>query len=364
MLGIVIGMASVVVIYSICLGGKSMVLKQLEELGPNLVVVYQGGTIVSNEDIETILEGYPVVDRYAMVMYYETNVEYRGKTKSMVIMGATPSYGDVRNVNVVNGEYISEQDEKLQNYVCVLDEDLKKEFFPDEDPVDNYIRIEGLRFKVIGVTKKKESNLFEQLANKEPTMVPLSVVQKFFGRKGAQILFLQAHSIQDVIEAPHVIKAALAKKYSDVDRWYVFTLKDAINIIDKVTRVLILISGSVAAISLFVGGIGIMNIMLVSVTERTREIGIRKATGARTNDILLQFLIEAGTLSAMGGVVGILLGVGGSLLAARLAKWQAEISLSMILFTLVFSVFVGVFFGLYPAYKAASLQPTEALRYE
>lgn len=364
-IGIAIGIASVVVIYAICLGGRKVIISQINQLGPNLVAVYQAGGTLENDDVEEIKRGLRDEIIYsAPVLYYSGKIEYKGKIRYMNVMGTTPEYRFVRNVKLSKGEFLKDKDQIQANRVCVLDEETKEEFFKGIEPIGEKIKIEGFRFDVVGVMEKKSGNIWEEFANKEPTIVPISVIQKFIRKKRLQVLFLQIKDLKDVENISYRIKEILKRKYANIDNFKIFTLKDAIGMVDKVTKTLIIISSSVAGISLLVGGIGIMNIMLVTVVERTKEIGLRKATGARTKDILLQFLIEAGCISGIGGIIGIIIGVAGGYIAAKLAKWEAIISYEMIVFTFLFSIIVGVFFGLYPARKAAKLEPTEALRYE
>jgi putative ABC transport system permease protein len=326
-IGVAIGIASVVVIYAICLGGRKVIISQINQLGPNLVAVYQAGGTLKNDDVEEIVRGCGNEIIYsAPVLYYYGKIEYKGKIRYMNIMGTTPEYKFVRNVELSKGEFLKDKDEKQANRVCVLDEETKEEFFKETEIIGEKIKIEGFKFEVVGMMKKKSGNIWEEFANKEPTIVPLSVIQKFIRRKELQILFLQIKDLKDVEKVSYRIKEILKRKYTNIDNLKVFTLKDAIGMVDKVTKTLIIISSSVAGISLLVGGIGIMNIMLVSVTERTKEIGLRKATGARTKDILLQFLIEAGCISGIGGIIGIIIGVAGGYIAAKLARWEAIIS--------------------------------------
>lgn len=375
MLGMVIGVAAIVLIFAIGKGGQLLIVKELELFGSNLIVVQreerkefnslkperpQG---LTSKDAEEIVRGCPEVVNAAPVIYYTLQISKGKKIRLAWIMGTTPGYSEARRTELLYGRFLTEEDLEKRSKVCILDDELSNELFGSIDPIGEKVKIGFFTFKVIGVSKKKVSSISEVIQERQPTVIPMTVLEKISGIKDVPMIFAQAESYSKVEEATREIRELLSKRMPQ-DEVKITTLKDLLKTINKIINIVSLIVGSIAAISLIVGGIGIMNIMLVSVTERTREIGIRIATGARRKDILLQFLIESSSMSGFGGILGILLGVAGSILVAQFAKWPPVVTSYSIILAFCFSVAVGITFGLYPANKAAKLDPVEALRYE
>jgi putative ABC transport system permease protein len=279
-------------------------------------------------------------------------------------MGTTAGYEKIRNTEIFKGRFINKDDLNNRRRVCILDEDTVKELFGEEDAIGKKVKIGFFTYSVIGVVKTKTSSFTEIIQEKQPTILPISVVQKFTQDKYVPLIFAQAKSYESIDNAVSQIKDVLQRKGITQESIKIQTLKDVIEAIQKIVRILSLIIGGVASVSLLVGGVGIMNIMFVSVIERTREIGIRKAIGARKKDLLLQFLIEAVSISTMGGIIGIILGIIIANISASFAKWPPIVKPKSVILAFIFSFSVGIFFGVYPAYKAANLNPVEALRYE
>jgi putative ABC transport system permease protein len=311
----------------------------------------------------------------APVLTGSATVSYAGENHSTSLLGVTPAYGPVRNMQVSEGDFIREEHILGQASVVLLGTDVAENLFGrTQGLVDETVRIEGQPFRVIGVLTSKGGSAFSN--EDDQVLVPLTTAQTRLLRRQTRdrvdMLMVQAVSAQAVPLASEEIAQILRARHRTevgADDFTVLTQQDFLDTAQTITGVLTIFLGGIAAISLLVGGIGIMNIMLVSVTERTREIGLRKALGARRLDILVQFLTESSVLSLIGGLVGILLGwlisfIVGRIAAANDAAINPSIGLDTILLATLFSTAVGLFFGLYPANRAAALEPVEALRYE
>jgi putative ABC transport system permease protein len=316
----------------------------------------------------------PSVIGVSPTIYGNVEVSYAGESKSAQATGVTPDYESVQNVTMLEGEFVSEEHTLGRAAVVVLGPQLAEDLFGrSEGVVGETVRIEGQPFRVIGVTEPKGGSGFNN--PDDQLYLPLTTAEARLFRRGrdrVDMILVQAISADGVTQANEEIAAVLRARHRTPigeDDFTIFTQQDFLSVARTVTNVLTIFLGGVAGISLLVGGIGIMNIMLVSVTERTREIGLRKAVGARKRDILIQFLAESSLLSLLGGVIGIGLGWGlaalvGAIAAASNAQLSPTVSLDAILLATLFSAAVGLFFGLYPAKRAADLEPVEALRYE
>jgi putative ABC transport system permease protein len=375
MLGIVIGIASVIAVVAIGQGGRAAISRELEKSGSNLFMLY-----VRSVGTETISphEKLNMQDAVALkgalssikevvpssIEYGEATAEQR-KTQAVVV-GTTPPFAVLRNRNVAPGRFFEEEDLSAERRVAVIDEQLSSDLFNGVDPIGKQVIVRNTPLRVIGVIQKEQS-LFAQFdmgPKRAYVYVPWYTWSAIFGSDRVDQLEASAISKDTVDSAIEASKALLNRRHSTTDKYEAFNVEQMVTSANKVAGIITYIIGAVAAISLFVGGIGIMNIMLVSVTERTREIGIRKAMGARHQDILLQFLLEAVVLSLIGGLVGMVIGIGGAFLASYLLQWPPLVSGFTILIAVLFSAGVGIFFGIYPANKAAKLDPIEALRYE
>ncbi|MBI1285136.1 MAG: FtsX-like permease family protein [Thiobacillus sp.] len=381
MLGMVIGVAAVILMLAIGQGAQAMVRSAIESMGSNLFIIMSGATssggariasgsapTLTLEDADAI-RALPDIVAAAPVTPGGAQLIYGGVNWSTSVYGTTPDYAVVRDWTVASGSFFNEADVRRGARVVVIGDVVARELFGDEDPVGKIIRIKQAPFEVIGVLAAKGQSL-DGRDQDDTVMVPFSSAQQkiFSGslRNRARFIMVQAVSeksmdnaeaaINDLLRSRHRIQAG-----QDDD----FTVRNLTAIAEtaaSTTRIMSLLLGAIAAISLVVGGIGIMNIMLVSVTERTREIGIRMAIGARRRDVLWQFLIEALTLSLIGCGIGLLLGIGGAWLVGSLAGLPVAVTVVSVLLAVGVSFLIGVFFGFYPARRAAGLDPIEALR--
>lgn len=378
MLGIVIGNASVIAMVGIGQGAQRLAAEQFESLGPNLLFVAPGTgnrnrtfevpkTLVL-ADAEAIATQVPTVDKVAPQINTNKLLTYRNRNKTSTVAGTTPEFLSVRSFDVERGRFINDLDLQRSNQVVVLGPDVVENLFAGGDPIGQQIRIQNLSFQVIGVMKAKGSFLGSN--QDDAVYIPLTTAaNRLVGRTspyGLQVTFISvsAKNQQNMEAAKFQIENLIRLRHKIIgdDDFAVSSQEDILTIANTITGALTLMLAAIAGISLFVGGIGVMNIMLVSVTERTQEIGLRKAIGAREKDILLQFLIEAIILSAAGGVVGTLVGVGGILLISTLTSFQAAVSPVAIIMAVSVSGGIGLFFGVVPARRAAKLDPIEALR--
>ena len=391
MLGIVIGVGAVITLLSVGQGVEQYVTQQFQSVGSNLLFVVPGQLQQSGPPIRgqrasqgltygdalAIADSFNVPDVVAVApeLYRYTAVSAGSRDALPQVSGVTPQFTAVRNWEAVLGEFIDETALAAQSRVAVLGQSVAERLFPDEDyPIGQTIKIGAVPFRVIGVMEEKGGSGFGDQDN--TVFVPLTTAQaRLFrdrtlsGEYRVSVIYATAVN-EDRMEAAAQQIAELLRvrhniAYRDDDDFTIINQSDIISIFGEITGVLTIFLGSIAAISLLVGGIGIMNIMLVSVTERTREIGLRKAVGAKRRDILLQFLIEAVVISMIGGLVGLGLGIVGAQAISRLAEeLTAVLSAQSVLLAIGFSAAVGLFFGIYPATRAARLNPIDALRYE
>ncbi len=388
MLGVIIGVAAVIALLSIGQGVQKSVVDQIQSAGSNLLFVVpgemtQGGGFeyrasLTYEDAQAISDPRNVPDaaRVAPMMSAGAQVTYSGEEMGATIAGVTDAYDIVRNLEIASGRFLSSQDLDRRSRVAVLGSEVVEDLFNEGVyPVEQTIKINGVPFRVIGVMEEKgmgmmgseDGYIYVPITTAQTRLFPQQ--RNLAGDFEVTVIYVQAAS-DDVMEAAtEQINVLLRRRhdiaFQDDDDFSVINMADLVAILEEVTGVLTLFLGAIAAISLLVGGIGIMNIMLVSVTERTREIGIRKAVGAKRRDILLQFLVEAMVLSLLGGAVGILLGYGLSQGISRLSEdLVTVVSMNSIILATTFSLVVGVVFGLYPALRASRLNPIDALRYE
>ncbi len=382
MLGIVIGVGAVVTMISIGTGATSSVTSRIQGLGSNLLTVmpgasFSGGvrgaigsmTSLTLEDADAIKKNVPDAKNVSPEYSQNAQVVYRGKNINTSINGVTPAFEEVRNFRAAYGQFIQQGDVETAARVAVLGQNVVGELFDrGEDPIGKIIKIRNVPFRVVGVMELKGSSGFASMD--DAVLIPLSTaMHRLFGagRSVRQIgVQVSAADRMDIASSQITNLLMLRHKISNPANadFRIMNQADILNTLGQVTGTLTLLLGGIAAISLLVGGIGIMNIMLVSVTERTREIGLRKAVGAKRKDILFQFLIESLILCLVGGAAGILLGFLGSAGIGQYAGWGTVIPLNSIWLAFLFSAAVGLFFGIYPAVKASKLNPIEALRYE
>lgn len=388
MLGIIIGVGAVVGLLAIGSGAQAAILQQIEGMGSNLILVLPGsmqtGTalnrstsydVLTVEDAEAIAEPgnclncaavAPQIDRNAEVVYRDTSIY-------ATVTGTTPEFEQIRSFEVEHGQFFSQQDVSSSARVAAIGVDVAEELFGPEDPLGRIVRINRVPFRIVGVFKRQGAGAFGYTRD-HAVVVPLTAAYNLFrrdtlGSHSGQVTTISVSAIdsEHVEQAIDEVTLILRERHQVVyqeDDFTVTSLQDLMEVMSSVAQVLTVFLAAIAAISLLVGGIGIMNIMLVSVMERTREIGLRKAVGARRRDILMQFLIEAVVLSLSGGVIGIAAGGMLSALVSLTGAFTTQLSVGSILLAAGFSVGVGLFFGIYPAQRAAKLNPIEALRYE
>ncbi|GAW31090.1 ABC transporter permease [Carboxydocella sp. JDF658] len=365
MLGVIIGVAAVIILVSIAQGTSQSVTGRIQGLGSNLVSV----SLRSSETDDTLAyeevlkwQERPGVKGVAPVLNGNVTVKYGNKKYDTSLEGVTPEYEEVRNFHTQRGRFLLDSDVSLRQRVALVGTEVAKELFGQTNPVGKTIKINGENFVVVGLLEAKGAASFG--SNDDKVMIPLSTAERLLNTRGIRFVYVQATSPEDVDGVVAQLDNLLYRKLKNTDAYRVFSQAEMLSTVSQVTGMLTLMLGGIAGISLLVGGIGIMNIMLVTVTERTREIGIRKAIGARRRDILRQFLIEALVVSGAGGLFGIVLGVAGSKLLNQFFGVSAAISWQIIGIAFGFALLVGVIFGIYPANKAAKLNPIEALRYQ
>jgi putative ABC transport system permease protein len=378
MLGIIIGVTAVISAISIGNGAKVQVESQVASLGQNVISVFPGSfstggarggwgsrSTLTADDATAIIREVENVVAVSCEVRDRNQVLANGRNWNTQVMGESPDYLSIRAWGLAAGVMFTEADVRGAAKVCIIGKTVADELFTGEDPIGQTLRIRDIPFKILGVLQSKGVNLFGQDQDDTVVIPYTSAMRRVSGRDFLSAILIQADQAENMTRIQSDTEAVLQQRRGG--REPDFTVRSQLELAEAATataKTMTALIGSVAAISLLVGGIGIMNIMLVSVTERTREIGIRMAIGARGRDILLQFLIEAVTLSIIGGALGILGGIGVSQLIAAKMDWPTVTSTTSIVVAFLFSAAVGIFFGFYPARKASKLDPIDALRYE
>ncbi|HEY3215107.1 MAG TPA: ABC transporter permease [Candidatus Eisenbacteria bacterium] len=380
-LGIVIGVAAVIATLAIGQGAREAVQAQIRALGANTLSVIPGTitaggarggmgsiTTMTSDDALAIKRECPAVDAIAAGVRTLGQVVYGNQNWSTQVQGTTADFTLIRQWPVESGVGITDSDVRGAAKVCVLGASVVRQLFADTDPVGQTVRIKDIPFRVVGVLSYKGGTGFGGDQD-DLVLIPLTTAQrKLMGITYVNWISVSAVSEGQVTAAVDQITDLLRQRHrirpGENDDFFIRTQLEAASTAESTSRVMTLLLASIAAVSLLVGGIGIMNIMLVSVTERTREIGIRRALGARRRDILLQFLVESGFLSLAGGALGVVLGVASASLISQLARWPTMVQPSAVVLAFGFASLVGLFFGFYPARRASTLDPIDALRYE
>jgi putative ABC transport system permease protein len=381
MLGIIIGVGAVIAVVSIGQGAQYLVQQQIQAMGTNAVFIsagsnkaggvrqgYGGVKTLTVEDMNAILKEIPIIQQAAPSLQSRQQVVYGNQNWNTQVTGTSPSYFDIRNWPVQSGSVFSDDEVDLAANVCVIGTTVARILFVDEDPIGKTMRIGNLPFRVDGVLESKGQSGVGQDQD-DVIFAPYTTVQrKISGITWLQTINASAVSQEASLAAVAPITSLLRERHrlrpGTDDDFLIRAQADIADLADQTQGVMTMLLAGIASVSLVVGGIGIMNIMLVSVTERTREIGVRMAVGATETDVQRQFLVEAVTLSMLGGAIGIIFGLIGSSLISNFLGWPTLISAKAIIAAVLFSAGVGIFFGYYPAQKAAQLDPIEALRYE
>jgi putative ABC transport system permease protein len=380
-LGIVIGVCSVVVMVGIGQGSQARITKEISSLGTNLLMVRPGASFARGisrgagsenrltlDDAEQIAEQSNYVAAVSPMVMASGQVIAGGNNWSTTINGVSVDYLLIRGWDLEAGEFFDERDVRIKRKVAVLGKTVADELFPDEDPIGEKIRIQNTPFTVIGVLAEKGQSAFGRDADDIILAPSTTVLYRLKGGKYIDMIYVSAVSVELMDKAEQEITLILREAHrlgaSEEDDFSIRSQTEIIEMASSTAQILTLLLGAIAAVSLLVGGIGIMNIMLVSVTERTREIGIRLSVGARGSDILTQFLVEAIVLSLTGGLIGVLLAFALTFILSEFTGLNVIINPMMIAIAFAFSAIVGIFFGFYPARKASNLNPIDALRYE
>jgi putative ABC transport system permease protein len=378
MLGIIIGVAAVISMLSLGAGAQRQVMDRFAEMGTNLLILRPGqrrrhGVRVGEyqnltlEDAEALVEQVPSIHQLSPVVRGSAQLKYYNNNRRSSVIGAAITYFPIRNFEVEKGRPFTEVEAERMARVAVIGTTTVEELFKTESPLEQTIKVNGINFKVVGVLKSKGDQGW--FSPDDQIIIPYATAMKqLLGTDRLREIDIQVVEGYDQTKAQEEISAIMRRRHriepGKDDDFNIFNQAELIETVTDVTKTFTILLGGIAGISMLVGGIGIMNIMLVTVTERTREIGVRKAIGAKDRDILSQFLIEAVIMSGLGGVIGVIAGTGGAKFVESTMEFETVVELSGVLMALSFSAAIGIFFGFYPARRAAKLDPIEALRYE
>lgn len=362
-LGIVIGVMSVIILISIGQGTSSQISSSIGELGAKLLTanITADDTTLSVEDVEALKETSDSIDSIAPVLSSNNTVKNGSTTYQTSIVGVTPDFFDVQELDVQSGRLIVQSDLDWRTNIALIGTDVATEIFDSYDVIGETLSFGNRTFTIVGLLEETGSTT--NGSDDDRILIPLTTAQRVNGETGITTFYAKAVDEDSVTRVENILEMYLLQKTGDEEGYSVFNQSSVLDKMSDVSSMMSMLLGGIAAISLLVGGIGIMNIMLVSVTERTREIGIRKAIGAKQFNILLQFLLEACILSVLGGLLGVLLALGGIQFYNMITASSAVIVWDVVYATIGFCAVIGIVFGSYPAGKAAKLLPIEALRY-
>lgn len=366
MLGIIIGISSVIVLVGMGEGTKQQVQSQIEKLGTNLITVNIVGKRTKSFTDEEIaeLKSKPGIKEIAP-LFTQNNIDVKAGSKSTntSVEASTPEYSNIRKTYVNYGRFLNKRDIDNRYKVAVIGVDTANDLFGTTNVIGKVVNINGINFSIVGVLESQGSSMGG--SGDDKIILPISTAQRLFKNTDIKTFYVEATDKDKVSEAISYLQLFLNKKFNnDTDSYRIFDQTSLLSTANETNSSMTMMLTGIAAISLIVGGIGIMNIMLVSVIERTREIGIRKAIGAKRRIILIQFLMESSIISCLGGLIGVLTGFFIAYIAQTLLKMTIVISSSVVIGAVAFSIFVGILFGMYPASKASKLNPIEALRFE
>ncbi|MBN1290020.1 MAG: ABC transporter permease [Actinobacteria bacterium] len=381
MLGVIIGVGFVILLVSLGAGAREEITANIQGMGSNMIMVapfnidlsggisnmssqagaFMGVNRLSMQNIEDLSRALGDPDR-VMPLFQKSGTMFNGRNQfSGMVMGTGHTYLAARGLEIAEGRFFTPSEQDSASAVVVLGQTGKKALFGDTDPIGKYITLKGRRLKVIGIQEEKGNMMM--MDQDAFTYVPYTTATRIFGVNQPDMITISSETPDMVEPTVKLANEILSQSLSD-DEFTIITQDDALSFAEDMTLILTYLLGGMASISLLVGGIGIMNIMLVSVTERTREIGIRKAVGAKTSDIMIQFLVESVMISLVGGIIGIIIAVIGSTGYTLILGMPATITPWIVVLAFFFSASVGIFFGVYPARKASLLDPIESLRYE
>ncbi|NQT66147.1 MAG: ABC transporter permease [Actinobacteria bacterium] len=385
MLGIIIGVGSVVAMFSIGAGAQQSVLGSIQDMGSNLIIITPGNPEEENymgaqlafgtqqaeltiDDLRAIEREATLITDVAPVIFSSSVASYLNKSTQSTVFASTEDGREIYNMKIDKGNFYSRSDVSNALNVAVIGQTVVKSLFGKTDPIGKIIKLDGKNFKVIGTLEARGT---DALGNDQDSSISIPVTtaqDKLYGLDSYNMIMAQSVSEKDIDAASEEIKSILRRhrniRFGEKEDFMVQNQTQILDMVNTVTGIFTVVIAGIASISLLVGGIGIMNIMLVSVTERTREIGIRKAIGAKNRDILIQFLVESIVLSITGGILGILFAVSVSAILSRFTILVTSITVFPIIIALSFSTVIGLFFGIFPAMRAARLNPIDALRYE
>ena len=366
MLGVIIGVAAVISATGFAMGSTAEITDSIEALGTNKLMVFntsrQSNRDMSYEDFKEFTEANPeLISQMAPIVNGNSTVKYGTANGDFSILGTSPDYADIDDAHVQEGRYILDLDMEFRQKVAVIGTYVVNELFESTSPIGEKIKIDGNVFTVVGILEEKGGG--PENSEDDMIIIPVTTGQRIFNNARITSFEVLTTSSEVVDEAQAAIENYMMSIFNSEESFKVYNSAFFLETLEDITGTMALILGGIAVISLIVGGIGIMNIMLVSVTERTREIGIRKAIGARKSSIMIQFIIEALVLTGLGGIIGILLGIGAIIFL--ISNFVTPVVDPMwVSLSFGFSLFIGLVFGIFPAYKAANLNPIEALRYE